>query len=155
MADDKKKLYVSFTNLVKRMQNEEVTPEDLEEALFYFRCAKIHLEKPIRGNREMRLYFNLRSQEEVNGEKPPNYKEDLEGAIIVYDAIKTAVSLAETEGRAVFRELEGMNTFEQLNQLLEANGIDVSTVRHLEQEADYSRKVIREHYKDLVDLMTT
>ena len=148
----KKKLFVSYTRLLNPMKSGEVVPEDLEDSLFYLGYAHAHLDEDARDHVKTGLAFRLRSQKDLDAGKPEHEGADLEGAVRVYAAIKSAVSKAKDQGRVVFRAEDGRASFEQLNALLARNGIDISTVQHLEKE-EYIFPLVANHYKDIVDVI--
>ena len=63
--------------------------------------------------------------------------EDIEKAKIIYEAVRNAVFEADSKGRNRFREPGKKGSFKELNELLEANGVDASPVKHFE-EKEYS-----------------
>ena len=149
---EKKKLFLRFARLIYKMKSGEVVPEDLEDSLFYFGCTQAHLEEDVLDNVDIRLAFKLRSQRELDEGWPEQEGADLEGAVRIYDAITSVVFKAKDQGRAAFRESDKLYSFRQLNQLLERNGINTSTVKHLEKER-YAPSLVEDRYKDLVDVI--
>ena len=145
----KQKLYPSFTRLLYKMQTGDVAPEDLEGSLFYFGCTRSSLDGEARDRLEIRLAFHLPSQKELDAGKEDG---DLDGAVQLYDTIRSAVFQAEQEGRAAFRAEDQDPSFKQLNAFLATHGIDTSTVQHLEKKA-YALPLVTNNYNGLVDVM--
>jgi len=136
MDEEEKRLYVSFSKLVALMKTGKVTPEDLDGALFYFSCGKSYLRTDFVANPDIRIIFNLGRE-----------GEDLEGALTTYNRIRIEAFAAEDDGRAYLREKEDLS-FKDLNELLERNKIDTSSVKEFEEQR-YSSGVVRREYKSL------
>lgn len=150
----KKKLFISFSSLVADMKNGVVTTEDLESALFCFGCSREYLEGTVRDNYDVRLQFGLRSQEEIDAGKQDYDRADIDLAEEIYGAIKEMVFEAEKEGRVRYTHPRTLSSVIELNRLLELNGIETSSVRHLEGDRRYNHSLVQKNYGGLVDVMT-
>ena len=109
-------LFISFTALVRALFDQRVTDWNLANGIFYFGCARNYL---LTGN-------------EVN---PPvnevtRLTDNSELQILIMNILREAVLFAEKNGRAAWREENGSNNFEQLQELLEENGIKVKFDEH-------------------------
>ena len=102
-----RKLFVSFTALLRYMRDDKVTEKDLERGLFYFGCTRDHA-------------FNPGHSGESN-ELPWIFKDPTE-AQATHQVLLKYVEKAEKEGRCIWREPHEMNTYEQLNALLVKHG---------------------------------
>ena len=138
--DERKKLFISFSGLVWMMKKGDVAPDDLKDALFYFGCGRDYLDKDFIRNPDIRRAFELGKE-----------GEDLEGAIATYNRIKIAAFVAEDDGRAYLPDKNQLS-FRGLNQLLEGNGVDISSVIKLEGEK-YCHPTVRKNYDSLVEVM--
>ncbi len=149
--EGKRKLFISFSSLLYAVKAGRVQPKDLEDGIFYFGCTKEHLwRKDAAENSDVRMAFCM-----DGGLKKRKNKREAER---IYNIIRDAVFEAEKEGRATFRDITEMNRYSRLNRLLEQNGIDTSSVKHLEPgelclEGQYSYPEVEEKYGGLVKVM--
>src|SRR5208282_1806122 len=102
-----RKLFVSFTALLKAMRDDKVTEKDLERGLFYFGCTRRHAFEPgAQGDsNELEWFFK-----------------DATEATATHQVLLKYVEKAEKDGRCVWREASQPNTYEQLNALLVKHG---------------------------------
>ena len=135
-----KKLFVSFTNLLYGLRDGRVKESDLEGALFYFGCSKDYLGGCPADNADVQLAFRL------NTSAPQTNEADR-----IYNLIKKTVITAEAEGRARFRKAGQYPSYHELNNLLEKNEIDVSSVKNIQEDELYCYPIIRERYSGLVE----
>jgi hypothetical protein len=135
-------LFISFTSLVYHLKNETIDPKYLEDGLFYFGCAKELLcNNHCRENIVMKVAFNLDS------------KNELKRAQEIYKTIKSAVFKADEDGRALFRQENEHNNYKQLNELLEKNDIDTSTVEEIESKSHYNYRTVVDNYNKIVNVI--
>ena len=151
---DKRKLFPSFNRLLALVRDGEITEEDLADGLFYFGCAREALEFSVAqagSNCSVSFAFGLNNYKVIDD--PLKLQDAMEHAKKVYVLIREAVFRAESEGRAVFRGLEKGPNYKQLNDLLDGNGIDVSSVKHLESVIYYHTRDVKDRYSGLVDVI--
>lgn len=103
---DRQKVFISFSGLLTAMRDGKVTPEDLENGLFYFGCVREHV-------------FSSDDNSDVNR----IFHDDPVAGALAFVRIQTAVHNAETDGRAVFRPDDGRPCLDQLNDLLYHRGL--------------------------------
>ena len=109
MNQKQRKLFVSFTSLLRELKQGTITQADLDSGLYYFGCIREHAVDPWQDDTNEVQWF---------------FKGDMDRGRQVHEQLKEAVLKAEQEGRIVFRSLEDYNTYEQLNALLVANGYE-------------------------------
>ena len=102
-----RKLFVSFTALLRAMRDDKVTEKDLERGLFYFGCTRSHAFEPgAKGeSNELTWFF-----------------EDMTEATATHQVLLKYVMKAEKDGRCIWREPNTMSSYEQLNALLVKHG---------------------------------
>lgn len=123
-----RKLFISFTSLLRLVARNEVTAEDLDQGLFYFGCWREHAMNP-GGRRE----FDERT---LN----PDY-------VAAHEVIKAAVLRAEPEGRVDWHN--GPNRtgspWSRLDGLLSKNGVPLLKHRPTTDPwAHYSYPLVRD-----------
>ena len=107
-----KMLFVSFTALLFRIRDKQVTEEDLSQGLFFFGCSRRHAFEPwTQGHTNELEWVTKHGDEQAR----------------VHRMLVTAIEAAEKDGRAVWRTRD---SFEQddkevLTEMLSANGFDV------------------------------
>lgn len=110
-------LCVSFSRLVFRLVFGKIEPADLVDALFYFGCAREDL---------FGADGRLKAADLVFVEQPSfreiNHPADRQRFVDAIGAAQERVMIAERGGRVAWRTLQGDNTYEQLNKLLERAG---------------------------------
>ncbi|MDD9953307.1 MAG: hypothetical protein OXR66_03155 [Candidatus Woesearchaeota archaeon] len=152
---ERKSLFNSYSSMLWRLKAGSLNHSDLQgEPLFYFGCAEAALETaddgfPVSG--DFRDTFDL--------EDSSNYQSAQEINALVNHAIEQA----RTDGRmGILRPstggIQSSCSFTQLNALLAENGVDVSSVRHLESDfGPYNggfRNILERNYAAIVDLPT-
>jgi hypothetical protein len=102
-----RKLFVSFTALLKAMRDDKVTEKDLERGLFYFGCTRRHAFEPeAQGDsNELEWFFD-----------------DATEATATHQVLLKYVEKAEKDGRCIWREPNTVCSYEQLNALLVKHG---------------------------------
>jgi hypothetical protein len=118
----RKRLFVSFGGLLRALYGLRVSAHQLEDALFYFSCSREYVfEVGVGGE---------------HGELPAEYARNPEDALKAYEEVLDAIRKAEAESRIAWCDQEA--SWEQLNQLLNANGYppitwqDSETVTYLQ-----------------------
>ena len=99
-----RKVFISFTGLLKAMHDDKVTDEDFENGIYYFGCT--------RGN-----VFD-RPLEELHLEFTRAFGEDMSSAEAALGKLREVILRAEKEERVAWRELGQINTQAELNELL-------------------------------------
>lgn len=102
-----RKLFVSFTALLREMKNDRVTEKDLERGLFYFGCTRRHALEPGTQGESNELMWIFKDTTEAQA---------------THQVLLKYVLKAEKDGRCVWREADQMNSYEQLNALLVKHG---------------------------------
>lgn len=102
-----RKLFVSFTALLREMKNDRVTEKDLERGLFYFGCTRRHAFEPGTQGESNELMWIFKDTDEAQA---------------THQVLLKYVQKAEADGRCVWREADQMNSYEQLNALLVKHG---------------------------------
>ncbi len=102
-----RKLFVSFTALLRNMRDDLVTEKDLERGLFYFGCTRSHAFEPSSGGSNELMWI---------------FKDTTE-ATATHQVLLKYVEKAEKDGRCVWRSADQFNTYEQLNSLLVKNNL--------------------------------
>ncbi len=98
-----RKLFVSFTALLRALKEGLVTEGDLASGLFYFGCAREHALDPWKGEtNEVHWYF----------------KDNPEQGRVVHGQIVAAILLGESDGRVIWRTRDSRQSYEELNSLL-------------------------------------
>ena len=142
MTSQKKRLALSFGNLISQIDRGSLQPADLAGVLFYVGCARSDLELSFDQYPAVRAQFELDRANQATVERAQKIYSELTGIIFT----------AEKEGRAVFRTQKGDCQYEQLNSLLTRHGVDVSSVRDLEIQP-YTTTVVMQRYDSLVDII--
>lgn len=101
-------LVLSWSGLLRQLYDRSLTFDELEGALFYFSCTRDHVFSDGVGD--------------SSGEMQSYYVDDAVRCAAIYATLCQALIQAEAEGRVAWRE-GCINSFEQLNQLLEINGL--------------------------------
>ena len=101
----KRKLFVSFTALLRHLKDGSVVQNDLNHGLFYFGCTRSYVFDDIQP-KEVEWFF----------------RDDMEAGAAALAQVRGAIVLAEAEGRCIWREAHEMNSYEALNDLLVKNG---------------------------------
>jgi hypothetical protein len=107
LEEDMRKLFLSFTGTLSALKTGRVTEQDLASGLFYFGCTRDHALHPWNGMRN-----------EVLGV----FHDDPERGRTVHGKLAEALVKGEGEGRVMWRDFEGPQSYEVVNQLLTNNG---------------------------------
>jgi len=102
-----RKLFVSFTALLRNMRDDTVTEKDMERGLYYFGCTRDHAFNPGRSGEINELTWMFKDTAE---------------ATATHQVLIKYVEKAEKDGRCVWRSSDTPNTYEQLNALLVKHG---------------------------------
>lgn len=108
-----RKLCVSFTSLLYALVAGRVTAEDLGDALFYFGCVREHALRPWEDE--------INEVEWIARDVGDDRAKEVHGQLVV------ALEAAQAEGRVRYRHLKDRVSYEQLNELLTANGYPALT----------------------------
>ena len=125
------KLVISFSGLLARIAHGDVSLDEVRDGLFYFGCAR-------------RRVFEY---DETGGTEVRNaFRQDEDAGRLILGELQEILLQAEAEGRAVWRESRDHNTYEQLNALLEANGVAPLPIESLDwsQRYHYNYPTVRE-----------
>ena len=125
------KLTISFSGLLFRIARGEVALEEVRDGLFYFGCAR------------KRVF----EYDETGGTEVQNaFRHDEETGLDILCQLQDLLLHAEAEGRVAWRESRDHNTYEQLNALLEANGVEPLPIESLDrsQRYHYNYPTVRE-----------
>jgi hypothetical protein len=117
-----RKLFVSFTGMIRAFIEGEVTEDDLVTGLFYLGCVRNHAINPWQDRTNEVLWY---------------FKDDQERARLVHDQIVVAITRGENEGRVNWRQPQALNSYEELNVLLERNGVGRIELRSREINGPY------------------
>jgi hypothetical protein len=132
----KRKLFLSFSGLVRNIRDGQVTQEDLDNGLFYFGCSRGHVIQP----------FNRLG---VGDDVTPAFKGDSVRAHKVHEQILKAVLSAEAEGRAMFRLAVGFTSYRDLNILLANSGYRLlRTEAGQSDHSDFSKPKVAQQVKE-------
>jgi len=102
-----RKLFVSFTALLRHMRDDLVTEKDLDRGLFYFGCTRDHAFNPGANGESNELSWIFKDDDVATG---------------THQVLLRYVEKAEKNGRCIWREAKDMNSYRALNDLLVANG---------------------------------
>jgi hypothetical protein len=90
--------------------------------LFYLGCVRNHAINPWQDRTNEVLWY---------------FKDDQERARLVHDQIVVAITRGENEGRVNWRQPQALNSYEELNVLLERNGVGRIELRSREINGPY------------------
>ena len=105
MATNITTLVLSHSGVLKDLYYGKIGPSDLESAIFYCGCTRVGM-------------FTLGAG---LADYDVDTRDDLETAEDAESLIRIAITAADSKGRVAWREHEGSNSWEQLNELLIAN----------------------------------
>lgn len=114
-----KKLFVSWTALLRNLRDGTVTNADLQTGIFYLDCCRSHVFEP---DRRSPMGFDTVNAKSYN-ELLQFWEDDIATRRNAHQAVVEAVLKAEHEGRIAWREeRDGFNTYGYLGNLLKRNG---------------------------------
>lgn len=115
-----RKLYVSFTAVIRSLAKGTVTDEDLAAGLFYFGCVREHAFEPWKASKDSHelTWFFQRADGSF----------DADAAAAAHRRLISALERGETEGRVVWRIMGEHNSYAQINELLTRNGLSALQV---------------------------
>lgn len=103
-----RKLFISYSGLIRHLRDEKVTTADLEDGIFYFGCVREHVMHP--------------EQSERNDSKEAMKRNSSDARRQIHENIVSAALTAEMNGRIGYRLFNEPNSYEVLASLLEENG---------------------------------
>jgi hypothetical protein len=121
-----KKLFVSFSSLLREVSAGAVTPADLQQGLFFFGCMREHALDPGAAGEADERHWN-------HGKYAT-----------AYPAIRDALLAAEADGRAAWHKVRKPvdGAWRVLDRLLEANGY--SPLQHCNTFSHYCYPGVRD-----------
>lgn len=121
-----KKLFVSFSSLLREVSAGTVTPADLQQGLFFFGCMREHALDPGAAGETDERNWNQGKYAQA------------------YPAIKEALLAAEQDGRAAWHKVRKPvdGAWRILDRLLEANGF--APLQHINTFSHYCYPGVRE-----------
>lgn len=137
--EEKRNLVINPTGLIVKLNEGSVSSEILADAFFYLDFPK----------EELPDSFSEKVIEIL--------KKDFKKGKQVIRQFLDALVAAEKQGRAYFNDIDAGRhlTFRSLNSLLGRNGVDVSSVRRLENtaHAHYCHQTVRDEYSGILNVI--
>jgi hypothetical protein len=120
-----RKLFLSFTSLIRLFRDGRVSESDLDNALFYFGCVREHAMDPWKDETNEVLWA---------------YKDEQQGRA-AHTLIAAALKKAESEGRVGFKNMgdQDNDRYRKLNDLLRAN--DLTPIEPREKFLDGDKQI--------------
>lgn len=137
------KLFISCTALIHMLYDGKVYPDELDEGLFYLGCAR----EGVKSQIDQSLSFKA----EMDNARGYHEEAIADACDFVRSTLLEYLARAELEGRLVYRDHPGSNTYEELNKLLAKHGLNsvdpFNGRRAYDRNADYSYPGVRERMK--------